>query len=148
MKKNYKLLMQAKEINKFFKKSSKLDIYDSQAMKSQLQVTWKEISYEDLEIMEVTIQNDINNQNSTLNLFGLSFGFIVTLAIGFFAAFVAFVASSNDESYKSQVFTLITRVILTYIILVAIHFIYSWFMHKKYNKTLTIIRILKDLKKV
>ncbi len=34
MKKNYKLLMQTKEINKYFKVPSKLDIYNVDEMKS------------------------------------------------------------------------------------------------------------------
>ncbi|MFC9539922.1 hypothetical protein ACFTQ7_08545 [Lysinibacillus sp. NPDC056959] len=66
-------------------------------MKYQLQVTWKEITYEDLEVMEVTIQNNINKNNSILSLFGTIHGIIISIAGAFTGAFVGIAATSSNR---------------------------------------------------
>ncbi|MGE6600807.1 hypothetical protein ACQKEY_03700 [Lysinibacillus fusiformis] len=78
MKRNYKLLLQTKGIEKYFKPYSKLDIYDSDTMKSHLQVKWKEFSYEDLKLMDETIEKDINNSNLINSLLGLGISILIS----------------------------------------------------------------------
>lgn len=65
-------------MEKYFKPYSKLDIYDSDTMKSHLQVKWKEFSYEDLKLMDETIEKDINNSNLINSLLGLGISILIS----------------------------------------------------------------------
>ncbi|MCG7437596.1 hypothetical protein [Lysinibacillus fusiformis] len=122
MKRNYKLLLQTKGIEKYFKPYSKLDIYDSDTMKSHLQVKWKEFSYEDLKLMDETIEKDINNSNLINSLLGLGISILISLAVGYAAIRMGFKA--NDAkidkvvsliSVSLFIVTLTTLVGITYI---------------------------------
>ncbi len=97
--------------------------------------------------MEKTIRNDINSNNLSSSLFGTAYGFMITLAVGFIGTFVAIAATSNNESYKIAVLKFVGFFIIGFLILISINFFHSLFTQNRYNRILTIIRILKDIKK-
>ncbi|MED4701245.1 hypothetical protein P9436_19575 [Lysinibacillus capsici] len=147
MSRNYKLLMQYKEIDEYFKKAPNIDIYDLDTMQSKLQLDWNELTYEDLEIMEDTILKEINKYNTIISFSGSILSVIMTLAVGFIGAFVGItVASDTTSEFKeNSLFYIGIFVVLQLIIVGAVFYVGSK-IHKKNNRLLTIITILKYLR--
>ncbi|MGN4127636.1 hypothetical protein ACMGD3_21900 [Lysinibacillus sphaericus] len=148
MKKNYKLLLQTKEINKYFFKntSKKLDIYDSQVMKAHLQVEWKELSYKDLKVMEETIEKDINNSNLINSLFGSGISMLIALAVGYVAAYIGIVAA-DEKINKAGPLIFVSIFIYSLVLVVGFSYIRYLLLNKRNIRLQTIVRVLLDIKK-
>lgn len=150
MKKNYKRLMQTKGINDYFKNNSKnfskLNIYDIDTMKSQLQVNWKELTYEDLKLMEETIEKDINNSNLITSLLGTGISILIALWIGYAAIFIGVVAT-DEKINKDALIISVSIFIVIFVLIVSKAFIHHFRLNRKNIRLQTIVRILLDIKK-
>jgi len=147
MEKNYRLIMQSKKINELFSDLDEDDIFNVDTMKSQLQVTWKDLTYEELEQMEDTISKEINNNNSINSLASSILGVIMTLTVGFIGAYVGIIATSADDMYKAKTVLIISGSIILLLLMAGVFYSIGSRIHKRNLKSLTIITILKDLKK-
>ncbi|WP_375106303.1 hypothetical protein AB9L15_08710 [Lysinibacillus fusiformis] len=146
MKRNYKLLLQTKEINKYFNNTSKkLDIFDSQVMKSHLQVKWKELTYKDLKIMEKTIEKDINNSNLISSLFGSGISMIIALAVGYVASYIGIIAT-DQKIDKTGSLIFVSIFLYSLILVVGLSYIRYLLLNKRNIRLQTIVRVLLDLK--
>lgn len=138
--------MQTTEIYKYFKPYPKLDIYHSDSMKSNLQVEWKELSYEDLKLMEETIEKDINNSNIINSLLGTALSILIALMIGYIAISIGI--DVNDKKIdKATLLIPATILVSTLTLLITYSYVRYIQLNKRKIRLQTIVRVLIDLKK-
>lgn len=150
MKKNYKNLMHTKGIEKYFKSNCKtyykLDIYDTYTMKSQLQVNWNKLTYEDLKLMEETIDKHINNSNLINSLFGSGISMLIALAVGYVAAYIGIIAA-DERINKEGPLIFVSFFLLSLVFIVGYSYIRYLLLNKRNIRLQTIVRVLLDIKK-
>ncbi|WGF39898.1 MULTISPECIES: hypothetical protein [Lysinibacillus] len=137
MRKNYKLLLKSKEIFKYFKfvYKNRIDIFDSHTMEYNLRTTWAELTFEDLKLMEETIEKDINDSNLNNSLLGSGISILIALWIGY-------VAIINTASFTS-----ISTVMIIFVLFITMVYINHFRLNRRNIRIQTIVRVLLDIKK-
>lgn len=157
MNKNFKLLYDIRQIQKFFKGALNIDIYDEHTMGNYVKNNTKELSVSELEIMMNTIQEVIMDrktiQSFFISLFNCIIALLSVLIASYISGYVLFNTILIDAEvleaieYLKQFLMVISILGFVFILLLASYFYWKNRVGKVRNKLYDTVKITINYKK-